>query len=260
MFKETLREVVEGTDGGIAGVLMDYEGFAVETFSRDDAEIDIQTVGMELSVVLKDVRRAAEQLDAGAMQEFMFQSREALDHRAHAHQRVRRRPRDERRRATTARGASSCASPRRSSSRPSADPMAPMAPPEAPAHPRAPRAQPQPPRHPRARHLRRATLAEIDAALAVRAEAAGVAVECHQSNHEGALIDLLHGARGAARAWCSTPAGYTHTSVALRDAVAAIGIPVVECHLTNIDAREGFRRRSPWAAVCLGRVAWASAR
>jgi predicted regulator of Ras-like GTPase activity (Roadblock/LC7/MglB family) len=74
MFKETLRQVVEGTEGGIAGVLMDYEGFAVETFSRDDAEIDIQTVGMELSVVLKDVRRATEQLDAGSMREFMFQS------------------------------------------------------------------------------------------------------------------------------------------------------------------------------------------
>lgn len=74
MFKDTLREVVEGTEGGIAGVLMDYEGFAVETWARDDAEVDIQTVGMELSVVLKDVRRAAEQLDAGAMREFSFQS------------------------------------------------------------------------------------------------------------------------------------------------------------------------------------------
>lgn len=72
MFKDTLREVVEGTDGGIAGVLMDYEGFAVEHWSRDDAEVDIQTVGMELSVVLKDVRRATEQLDAGGMKEFTF--------------------------------------------------------------------------------------------------------------------------------------------------------------------------------------------
>ncbi len=72
MFKETLREVVEGTEGGIAGVLMDYEGFAVEHWSRDNAEIDIQTVGMELSVVLKDVRRATEQLDAGSMREFTF--------------------------------------------------------------------------------------------------------------------------------------------------------------------------------------------
>ncbi len=74
MFKETLKEVVEGTDGGIAGVLMDYEGFAVETWTRDDAELDIQTVGMELSVVLKDARRATEQLDAGSMREFSFQS------------------------------------------------------------------------------------------------------------------------------------------------------------------------------------------
>lgn len=72
MFKDTLREVVEGTEGGIAGVLMDYEGFAVESWAREDAEIDIQTVGMELSVVLKDVRRASEQLDTGGMKEFMF--------------------------------------------------------------------------------------------------------------------------------------------------------------------------------------------
>jgi hypothetical protein len=72
MFKDTLREVVEGTEGGIAGVLMDYEGFAVDHWSRDDAEIDIQTVGMELSVVLKDVRRASEQLDTGGMKEFVF--------------------------------------------------------------------------------------------------------------------------------------------------------------------------------------------
>ncbi len=72
MFKDTLREVVEGTEGGIAGVLMDYEGFAVDHWSRDEAEIDIQTVGMELSVVLKDVRRASEQLDTGGMKEFVF--------------------------------------------------------------------------------------------------------------------------------------------------------------------------------------------
>jgi 3-dehydroquinate dehydratase-2 len=100
----------------------------------------------------------------------------------------------------------------------------------------------------------RATLAEIDAALAVRAEAAGVAVECHQSNHEGALIDLLHGAMGRCRGVVLNPGGYTHTSVALRDAVAAIGVPVVEAHLSNTDAREPFRRRSLVGAVCLGRV------
>jgi predicted regulator of Ras-like GTPase activity (Roadblock/LC7/MglB family) len=74
MFKEVLRDVVEGIDGGIAGVVMDYEGFAVDQFACDDAAIDIQTVGMELSVVLKDVRRASEQMDAGAMREFVFQT------------------------------------------------------------------------------------------------------------------------------------------------------------------------------------------
>lgn len=74
MFKETLREVVESTEGGIAGLLMDYEGFAVDSWARDDAGIDIQTIGMELSVVLKDLRRASEQLDAGGMREFSFQT------------------------------------------------------------------------------------------------------------------------------------------------------------------------------------------
>jgi 3-dehydroquinate dehydratase-2 len=98
------------------------------------------------------------------------------------------------------------------------------------------------------------TLAEIDAALAVRAEAAGVTVECHQSNHEGALIDLLHGAMGRCQGVVINPGGYTHTSVALRDAVAAIGIPVVEAHLSNTEAREPFRHRSLVGAVCLGRV------
>jgi len=100
----------------------------------------------------------------------------------------------------------------------------------------------------------RSTLAEIDAALAARAEVAGVAVECHQSNHEGALIDLLHGAMGRCQGVVLNPGGYTHTSVALRDAVAAIGIPVVEAHLSNTDAREPFRRRSLVGPVCLGRV------
>lgn len=100
----------------------------------------------------------------------------------------------------------------------------------------------------------RATLAEIDAALTARAEAAGVDVECHQSNHEGALIDLLHGAMGRCQGVVLNPGGYTHTSVALRDAVAAIGVPVVEAHLSNTEAREPFRRRSLVGAVCLGRV------
>jgi 3-dehydroquinate dehydratase-2 len=98
------------------------------------------------------------------------------------------------------------------------------------------------------------TLAEIDAALQAEGEALGLAVTCRQSNHEGALIDALHEARQWARGVIINPGGYTHTSVALRDAVSAIGLPVVEVHLSNIDAREEFRHRSLIAPVCVGSV------
>lgn len=98
------------------------------------------------------------------------------------------------------------------------------------------------------------TLAEIDAALAERAAARGCAVECHQSNHEGTLLDLLHGARGRCAGVVLNPGGLTHTSVALRDAIAAVALPVIEVHLTHTDAREPFRRRSLVAPVCAGRV------
>ncbi len=100
----------------------------------------------------------------------------------------------------------------------------------------------------------RTTLDEIDRALVTQGDVAGVEIECRQSNHEGALIDHLHGAVGRCRAVVFNPGAYTHTSVALRDAVAAIGIPVVEVHLTNTEAREDFRRVSFVGAACLGRV------
>jgi predicted regulator of Ras-like GTPase activity (Roadblock/LC7/MglB family) len=74
MFKETLRDVVEGTEGGIAGLLMGFDGIAVESYTKGDADVDIQTVGMELSVVLKDIRRAVEQLHAGGAREVAIQA------------------------------------------------------------------------------------------------------------------------------------------------------------------------------------------
>ena len=98
------------------------------------------------------------------------------------------------------------------------------------------------------------TLDEIDARLAKKGRELGVEVSSQQSNHEGALIDALQDAREWADGVIFNPGGYTHTSVALRDAIAAIGIPVVEVHLSNVYAREEFRHRSLISAVCKGKI------
>jgi 3-dehydroquinate dehydratase-2 len=98
------------------------------------------------------------------------------------------------------------------------------------------------------------TLADIDADLVRRAAELGVAVESFQSNHEGALIDRVQAARGSASAIVINPGGYTHTSVALRDALAAVGLPVIEVHLSNVAAREEFRHRSLIAPIATGAI------
>jgi len=98
------------------------------------------------------------------------------------------------------------------------------------------------------------TLADIDQKLQSFGKEAGVEIRCLQSNHEGALIDALQEARDWAVGVVFNPGGYTHTSVALRDAIAAIGIPVVEVHLSNVYAREEFRHTSLISAVCKGKI------
>jgi 3-dehydroquinate dehydratase II len=100
----------------------------------------------------------------------------------------------------------------------------------------------------------RTTLAEIDAALGEAAARQGAALRIRQSNHEGALVDALHEAMDWADGVLINPGAYTHTSIALRDAIRATGLRTVEVHLSNIHAREPFRRTSLIAPVCVGQI------
>lgn len=100
-----------------------------------------------------------------------------------------------------------------------------------------------------------ATLQDIEQAASAQAQAAGASLACFQSNHEGALIDRIHAAKGeGVNAIVINPGGLTHTSVALRDALAAVGIPFVEVHISNIHQREAFRHHSYLSALALGTI------
>ena len=98
------------------------------------------------------------------------------------------------------------------------------------------------------------TLGDIDTKLLELGKDLGAELKCFQSNHEGALIDALQDAQMWANGVVFNPGVYTHTSIALRDAISAIGIPVVEVHLSNVYAREEFRHVSMISAVCKGKI------
>ena len=101
----------------------------------------------------------------------------------------------------------------------------------------------------------RETLAEIDARLQATGRRHRVEVRCFQSNAEGDLVDRVQAARGEGVSFIvANPAAYTHTSVALRDALSAVGIPFIEVHLSNIHAREAFRRHSNFSDIALGTI------
>lgn len=105
-------------------------------------------------------------------------------------------------------------------------------------------------------HYGHTTLDDINQALKSRGAQCGVVVDTFQSNHEGALIDRVQrAALDGVDFILINPAGYTHTSVALRDALAAVGIPFVEVHLSNVHAREAFRQHSYFSGLALGVIA-----
>ncbi len=98
------------------------------------------------------------------------------------------------------------------------------------------------------------TLDDIEKAVIALGKDLGAQVECRQSNQEGQLIDWLHEARDAFDGVVINPGGLTHTSVSLRDGIAATGLPTIEVHISNTPARESFRHQSVTAAVCIGSV------
>lgn len=98
------------------------------------------------------------------------------------------------------------------------------------------------------------TLSDIVALAEAYIRPYAVELRAEQSNHEGALIDMLHMARNWADGVVFNPGAYTHTSIALRDAISAINLPVIEIHLSNIHAREAFRHTSMIAPVCVGQI------
>ncbi len=106
----------------------------------------------------------------------------------------------------------------------------------------------------------RVTLDDIEKMCRVHAEQKGVSLAFAQSNHEGALVDHIHAAKGAHDAIIFNAGAYTHTSVALMDAVSSVGLPVIELHLSNVHAREEFRHRSYLAPVALGIISGFGAR
>ncbi|SFI49612.1 MULTISPECIES: type II 3-dehydroquinate dehydratase [unclassified Bacillus (in: firmicutes)] len=98
------------------------------------------------------------------------------------------------------------------------------------------------------------TLASLETDMKQQAESLGVELECFQSNHEGAIIDIIHKAEGTYKGIILNPGAFTHYSYAIRDAIASVSIPVIEVHISNIHQRESFRHVSVTAPVTVGQI------
>lgn len=103
-------------------------------------------------------------------------------------------------------------------------------------------------------HYGTQTLADLEQMLQAEAERLGITIECFQSNHEGVLVDKIQSAYGTADGILINPAAYTHTSVALLDAVKAVSLPTVEVHISDPDTRDEFRKISYIRQACIGTV------
>jgi 3-dehydroquinate dehydratase-2 len=101
----------------------------------------------------------------------------------------------------------------------------------------------------------RQTLAEIDDSIKTLGKRLNIDIETFQSNHEGAIVEKIQQAIGSCHGIIINPAAYTHTSVAIRDALAMLDVPVIEIHLSNINKRESFRHQSMIADIAAGRIA-----
>ncbi len=102
-----------------------------------------------------------------------------------------------------------------------------------------------------------ATLSDVEALCAETGQRLGLEIGCMQSNHEGALVDAVQGARGTAQGIVINPAAYTHTSVAIADALRAVELPVIEVHISNVHAREEFRKHSHVSPIASAVIAGA---
>ncbi|NLI52978.1 MAG: type II 3-dehydroquinate dehydratase [Clostridiales bacterium] len=100
----------------------------------------------------------------------------------------------------------------------------------------------------------KSTYSDLVGMIRAEADRLGVEVECMQSNHEGALVDAIQGAYGTADGIVINPGAYTHTSIALLDAVKTVGIPTVEVHISDVDIREAFRRVSYIRPACVASI------
>ena len=246
MFKELLEEVVQGTEGGIAGLVMGFDGIPVDNYVKDDAALDVETIGMEYSVDpqgdpegRRDARRRerAGGRDPGRAPDDGHPPRSTTS----TSSRWRCSPSGNYRQGD----ASSCARACQQAAR-STRVVVGTATEGCDARmrdPRPPRTEPEPARHARADDLRaRHARRTIEASPAKLADELGATVECRQSNHEGVLVDWLHEARTTFDGVVINPGAYTHTSIAIRDAISADrDCPSVEVHLSNVHAREPFR-------------------